>query len=397
MINYAWGAGWPFRGTVALMMGLGTDEAFEFSITYDLPGLSEKPTLDSLWNAMAAASVEDKIVLTAYFQRDRACYTPICNKANQSIHVLWRQKLQDESMPQIPEDLKTPPIVIYGAKVEMKLREIENMRCGLKEMIHQLCGPEMTLVKITSREWAYNEVMGRPGEESRIRETVTLPQLEIDEGMKSAYNQELRDSAQCTQNVDKGFTRYLKYFKADQKVAALMQVSQGYQGEYGSGVYFQQGRHRPVLSGTVLGMPAEDALEDILWTACAEWASFQPRLGEPGIHKEAFYFTEDCTHFFELHLDSLHDLTGDPVYQNASPFGKEQIKEFCRGVQSFAQPFKPQPLEDQRALCYVNTAASSRRFQIAEGAPSFAPPASGAGIIQFGGRVFGGPGEAGTV
>jgi hypothetical protein len=53
------GTWWPFKGTVGLMMGLGTDETFEFSITYDLPAFTEKPTLDSLWIAMAAASIED--------------------------------------------------------------------------------------------------------------------------------------------------------------------------------------------------------------------------------------------------------------------------------------------------------------------------------------------------
>jgi hypothetical protein len=194
-----------------------------------------------------------------------------------------------------------------------------------------------------------------------------------------------------------------------------MQISQGYQGEYGWGAFFQQGRDRCVLSGTVSGRPAEEASEDALWTACAEWASFQPRLGRCKTHKEAFYFTEECTHFFDTHLDSLQDLSGDPVYQNASPFRKELIEKFCQGVQSFAQPFKLLPLsemEDQRELCYVNSAASSRRFQIADGANywsagpvSFAPPAlnqgpgtspPGAGLIQFGGRVFGGPREAGT-
>jgi hypothetical protein len=46
MISYAWGAGWPFKGTLGLMMALGTDEAFEFSITYDLPTLSERPAIN---------------------------------------------------------------------------------------------------------------------------------------------------------------------------------------------------------------------------------------------------------------------------------------------------------------------------------------------------------------
>jgi hypothetical protein len=219
-----------------------------------------------------------------------------------------------------------------------------------------------------------------------LRGKVTIPGPESEEGMVKAYNQELRDSAQLTQNVDKGFTHYLKYFRADQKVSGSMQISQGYQSEYSWAVFFQQGRHRCVLSGTVSGRPAEEALEDVLWTACAEWASFQPRLGEPKIHKETFSFTEACTHFFETYGNQLHDLSGEPMCTNASPFRKELIERFCLGVRSFARLFKTEPLsemKDQRAVSYVNGAASSRKFQIADGAnywlqgaPSFAPPQS---------------------
>jgi hypothetical protein len=148
-------------------------------------------------------------------------------------------------MPQIPEDPKTPPIVIYGSRVEMKLRGIENVKGGLEGIVNQLYGPEMTLTKIASSEWVHNAVMIRPGEIPKIRETVTLLPPAIEEGMKQAYNQELRDSAQLTQNVDKGFAHYMKYSKADQMVAASMQVSRGYQVEYGLGVYFRKtGRRR---------------------------------------------------------------------------------------------------------------------------------------------------------
>jgi hypothetical protein len=71
------------------------------------------------------------------------------------------------------------------------------------------------------------------------------------------------------------------------------------------------------------------------------------------------------------------------VYQEASPFRKEQIDRFCAGVRKFAEPFQMESLpevEDRRVLNYVESAASSRRFQIADGAncwlqgtPSFAP------------------------
>jgi hypothetical protein len=70
--------------------------------------------------------------------------------------------------------------------------------------------------------------MARPGEEPRIRETVALPQPGIEKGMKKAYNQELMDSAQLTENAGKGFTHYLKHFKTNQRGAALMHISRGH-------------------------------------------------------------------------------------------------------------------------------------------------------------------------
>jgi hypothetical protein len=36
MIQYASGSDWPVKGTIALTMDYGTDQAFEFSVTYEL-------------------------------------------------------------------------------------------------------------------------------------------------------------------------------------------------------------------------------------------------------------------------------------------------------------------------------------------------------------------------
>jgi hypothetical protein len=62
MIDYAWKAGWPFKGTIALTMDIGTEQAFEFSVTYGLV-LGEEPTWPSLWEAMWEAIREDRIAL----------------------------------------------------------------------------------------------------------------------------------------------------------------------------------------------------------------------------------------------------------------------------------------------------------------------------------------------
>jgi hypothetical protein len=43
MISYAWRADWPVKGTIALTLGIGAQQAFEFRVTYELTK-EEEPT-----------------------------------------------------------------------------------------------------------------------------------------------------------------------------------------------------------------------------------------------------------------------------------------------------------------------------------------------------------------
>lgn len=140
------------------------------------------------------------------------------------------------------------------------------------------------------------------------------------------------------QNVDKWFVHYLKYFRPDREVAALMQVTERLQDECGCGVFSQQGRHKCMLTGTVSGRPEEEAEEDAMWTECAELVNSESVVGKPTAHVETLYFTEACTHFFEENIDRLHDLSDTPLYEEASPYRKEHIERFCTGIRKFAEP-----------------------------------------------------------
>jgi hypothetical protein len=319
---------------------------------------------------------------------------------------VFSPKLGDGTYPKIPEDQGLSPITVYGAKAELKLGDIEKLGCGVEGVARTLYGVDMTVAKILGMQWTYNAAMARPGEEPRIPEKVLL---------------QLRESAQIVQNVDKGFVHYLTYFRHDrEEVAASMQIEEGHLGEVGWGVFFEQSRHRCMLAVTISGRPEEEIVEDALWVACAEWVNFEPVVGNPKVHKEKFYFPEICTHFFEQ--DELGDLSGTTSYQSASLFRKEVIERFCIGVRKFVRPFELAPLHEaplNRTSGYVLHAASSRRFQVADGAddwscgaPSFVPPAaqwlpgtapdpgslppSGGGLVQFESPIFGGQGEAGT-
>jgi hypothetical protein len=54
-----------------------------------------------------------------------------------------------------------------------------------------------------------------------------------------------------------------------------------------------------VLAGTLANRPEEEAWENTLWMACAEWASFEPRLGQSKIHREVVWIPDEFGHIFE--------------------------------------------------------------------------------------------------
>jgi hypothetical protein len=49
-------------------------------------------------------------------------------------------------------------------------------------------------------------------------------------------------------------------------------------------------------------------------TACAAWANFEPVVAEPKAHEETLLFPDGSAHFFEGNEDTLHDLSGGPLY-----------------------------------------------------------------------------------
>jgi hypothetical protein len=63
----------------------------------------------------------DRRCYDAFVKRDRTIFVAVCQKVKQSIHVVWRQKLDDGTQLEIPEDPRLPPIVVYGSKAELRL------------------------------------------------------------------------------------------------------------------------------------------------------------------------------------------------------------------------------------------------------------------------------------
>jgi hypothetical protein len=146
LIRYAWGANWPIKGTIALIMGVGTEQASEFSVTYELARTDVGPSWEHLWESMWRAVQEDAINLRGYVSRERLDYLVSCEKFNQSICILWRQNLANGELPQIPQDHELPVYSIYGSKAELKMRQIERLGIGVNGIVQRLHGTDIQVI-----------------------------------------------------------------------------------------------------------------------------------------------------------------------------------------------------------------------------------------------------------
>jgi hypothetical protein len=277
LIRYAWGANWPVKGTIALTVDLGALHAWQFSVTYELEKNEDDLSRENLWRMMRNAIQVDGINLPNGISGNRLDYRVSCEKSDQSIHVLWRQKLENEELTGIPQDHGLPVCSVYGKKKVIRMRHIDRIGLGVQGIVHNLYGPDMQIFPLQSNKWSFNAVMGRSGKDIGIPEDVAA---EIQENAPEAvgFNEAVRESTEITANVDKGFEHYIKYFRDDLRVTTEVSVEAGHHGEYGWGVYFEQGRHRMVLAGTLANRPKEEIEDDVLWLACAEWANFEPVL-----------------------------------------------------------------------------------------------------------------------
>jgi hypothetical protein len=170
-------------------MDVGTDQAFEFSVTYELTRIEEGPSWPGLWVMMLKAAEADGNALPACVSRERLDYLASCEKVNQSVQIMWRQKLSDGSTPQIPQDHGLPVHSIYGVRAELKMRDIDRLGCGVIGIVHALYGEDTVVIPIRSQKWSFNAVMGKPGENVDGPDDA-MSQSQIDPAEIQGFNEE---------------------------------------------------------------------------------------------------------------------------------------------------------------------------------------------------------------
>jgi hypothetical protein len=96
--------------------------------------------------------------------RERLDYLASCEKFDQSIYILWRQKLSDGTTPQIPQNHGLPVYSVYGVRAELKMRDIDRLGCGVTGIVQALYGTGVQVIPIRSEKWSFNAAMGKPEE-----------------------------------------------------------------------------------------------------------------------------------------------------------------------------------------------------------------------------------------
>jgi hypothetical protein len=162
--------------------------------------------------------------------------------------------LANGDTPQIPQDHGAPVYSVYGSKVELKMRQIEKLGIGVEGIVHELYGTDYAVIPLQSSKLSFNAMTGKPEEIINVPEDVAA-RIQENAPAVPGFNEGIRESAEIVANVDKGFEHYIKYFRNYLPVTAAMRVEKGHHGEYGWGVYFEQGRHRCVLAGTLANHP----------------------------------------------------------------------------------------------------------------------------------------------
>jgi hypothetical protein len=229
----------------------------------------------------------------------------------------------------------------------------------------------MTLFESSGRDhsWCHwPRSLLRAGEYTSIPLVQKLASAEELQQRVRAVRVQIRGCALQTQNLEKGFDRYVRSVKSQQAVAATGWVEKG-----GWAVFMQQGNHRCVLSGCAYDRRDHEAIDDA-------WANLEPQPGKPNFHDETPFFPDAFPHVLEQSWDYVGNLNKFP--------GFARFSEFCRNMMEGFRKFAT----IRRFQSYAQSAAISRLRPVQDGldywqkisvAPTPAPRVSSRGECRL--------------
>jgi hypothetical protein len=183
----------------------------------------------------------------------------------------------------------------------------------------------------------------------------------------SDLNGAILEAALKTQNYDKGFDKFIRKFNPKREMSAVVAVEEGFQGDHGWAVVFQQEPRRCLLLDTADGLTKEEAM----WVALSSWATFQPRQNTPRSKPGKLHYQDEASHVFQAFWDHLGNLPPAPGFGDCSPVCQQCMVQFsgalstrydCRGWDTLPVADAPEKLAR-----IAKDAAISRVRPIADG------------------------------
>jgi hypothetical protein len=144
-----------------------------------------------------------------------------------------------------------------------------------------------------------------------------------------AWNSAIFEAGLKTQNYDKGFDRFVRKFKPEEPMGAVMAIEKGVHSEFGTAILFTQENRRCLLLDTLHGITEEDAL----WYTMLSWAKFQRRISRPKEDPGQLHFPAVYSHVFEKYCDTLEQPLAHPGSDSETLFTKACMQEYAAALQ----------------------------------------------------------------
>jgi hypothetical protein len=296
------------------------------SITYDTDWEGSETTeegeisTDWGWTKFNAKFKEESLMAPPALASGQGVWNASVRKENNSMRIILK-----EAGIWAPEDPDgPPPMILFGPKAVIKIRTTEQGPAALLEMTTVLGilyqGRYQIEREIPSREWA---LVGSFGGGVIPMHFLSDPP-EISSQAMTAGNGAILEAAPKTQNYDKGFDKFIRKFDPEVEMSALVAVEEGFQGDHGWAVAFQQGSRRCLLLDTADGLSKEEAM----WVALSAWATFQPRHNVPRQKPGTLYYPDEASHIFQGFWDHLGNLPAAPGFGQCSPVCQQCMSQF---------------------------------------------------------------------
>jgi hypothetical protein len=364
MLRFGRDSNWPIKITLAAR----ASPAMMVSITYDTDweGLHTTEegeiSTDWGWTKFNAKFKEEALLAPPALASGTGVWNASIRKENNSFRIILK-----EAGIWAPEDPDgPPPMILFGPKAVVKIRTTAEGPVAMLEMREVLRilyqGRYEIEREVPSREWALIGSFG--GGEIPMHYLLDPPEISL-ETMTSG-NGAILEAALKTQNYDKGFDKFIRKFDPSEEMSALVSVEEGFQGDHGWSVAFQQGPRRCLLLDTTDGLSKEESM----WLALSAWATFEPRHKSRRQVPGTLYYPDEASHIFQDFWDHLGNLPEAPGFDQCSLICQQCMTSFSEALGRYdCNSWETLPVADapEKLARIGKNAAISRVRPIADG------------------------------